>query len=284
MNTIVLVGRMGNQMFQYALYLSMLKQGKRVCIDDTSFVDRSYLRDYYNLEYKKAPVPLKKLLLGRNLPSPANVRGHKILVYHDRECGYDEGVFRAKNKYLYGFWQTEKYFPDPEVKSQLREAFRRPKEYLRSEKYREWSDRIKTSASVAVHLRRTDYYCGDNAKVLGNVASDAYYSNAFDYINERVKDPVFYVFSDDKEYAREQYGQRDNYVIVDDDLPDLMEFYLMGECEHRIMANSSFSWWAYWLKEDKSGITCAPEIWFFMRDYKDIHTADMIKIPIQERG
>ncbi len=112
---------------------------------------------------------------------------------------------------------------------------------------------IKKCNSVAVHIRR-----GDFKNFPDRIMPLTYYMQAMQKFSslENVK---FFVFSDDPEYVKSCFFNADNIVIVSDvTATKLEEFYLMTQCKHFIIANSTFSWWAAYLCENPAAIVVAP--------------------------
>jgi hypothetical protein len=92
--------------------------------------------------------------------------------------------------------------------------------------------------------------------------NDNYYVKAMGYVMEQCKprNLKFKVFSDDIEWCKNQSIFKNcEFVEGGTEISDLNE---MASCEHNIIANSSFSWWAAWLNPNPDKIVVAPKQWF----------------------
>ncbi|WP_310621070.1 alpha-1,2-fucosyltransferase [Flexibacterium corallicola] len=121
----------------------------------------------------------------------------------------------------------------------------------------------KRDNSIAMHIRRGDYL---NAQFLQNFGqcSNTYYYNAISKLRDQVGSSPLLVFSDDPQYAKDTYGHFPNIYIIPNfnDQNDEQDLYLMQQCNHTIMANSSFSWWAAFMNTQKNQQVIAPKRWF----------------------
>jgi Glycosyl transferase family 11 len=99
------------------------------------------------------------------------------------------------NVCLVGFWISEKYFADVEPIIRAEFAVRAPPSPKNAKCIQEMAD----CKSVAVHVRRGDYVTKSTPH---GVLDIAYYHRAVEAMRERVSDPLFYVFSDDLDWAR----------------------------------------------------------------------------------
>lgn len=149
------------------------------------------------------------------------------------------------------FVQDEKYFKKYE--KEIRDLY---------------SDGISSIDKVSIHVRR--------AKNPINPSEPAYSENSFyvdlgHHLHEDMSDNYyvramamfpgkkFLVFSDDIEWCKNSPLFKDCEFFHGTELEDMN---MMASCEHNIIANSSYSWWAAWLNKNPNKIVVAPARWF----------------------
>lgn len=163
------------------------------------------------------------------------------------------------NTYLDGFCHSEKYFANVTDILRLHFSFR----YPMPPAVTSLSDRIKSRPSIAVHFRRGDYQTNENAARNIGALPLAYYHRAMQIMRERFPDAVFYVFSDDIEAVSGEIlppGPHEFVRCVEDwHAYDVIR--LISQCEHAIIANSTFSWWGAWLIPSPDKLVIAPNPW-----------------------
>lgn len=257
MKFIICKGGLGNQMFQYAFYLSLLNKGANASIDTTMYEivkmhNGFELSRVFGIQHSSAQASfiLKKWIqfLSRYRP--------KLLVYKDSAYKYDKDVFYASQKYLLGDWISYLYFEDIECIIKKNYSFKD----INSTNL-DTAAIMKSTNSVSIHIRRGDYLNLTNY----NVCDEKYYTDAIKAIKERVVNPVFYIFSNDIVWSTEFIKKFDvRYIIVDNNqgADSYQDMYLMTQCKHNIIANSTFSWWGAWLNDNSHKIVIAPNKWF----------------------
>lgn len=295
---IQMAGGLGNQMFQYALYKQLRSIGKNVKVDDEEgfredakrkpalapfgiVYDRASREEIMKITDSSPSIfaKLRRKLFGRNKKA-----------YFEEDKRFQEKIFQWDDIYLEGYWQSEKYFAD--VAEEIRQEYclenvRRQKAagYGLSEKAENYLEQIEQSESVSLHIRRGDYLLPENQTLFGGICTEAYYRQAICRMQERTPECVFYLFTNDRAWAKEwmQTLWKDNVqaqmVLVElPDGRDYEELLLMSRCKHNILANSSFSWWASYLNENPKKMVLAPDKWLNGWDCRDIYRADMTKI------
>lgn len=311
---IQLAGGLGNQMFQYALYLQFQELNKEVRIDDVAGFVEDAKRDpalsAFGITYEKADPKEIEQMLDASLLFWHRVRrklfGRKRKSYFEADKRFKPEIFTWDDIYLEGYWQSEKYFAG--AVDQVKEAFdvdgllaswsldettekqpSRVHTYLRE---------ITDSQSVSVHIRRGDYLTPENQALFGGICTEAYYKEAMRRMREQYPDCQFFLFTNDKQWVREKFAGRGglakakghptdeasgNVTVVDlPDGSDHAEFALMSKCKHHILANSSFSWWASYLNKNPQKTIFAPAKWLNGWDCQDFYREDMQKIFVTE--
>lgn len=121
------------------------------------------------------------------------------------------------------------------------------------------AESMQTQESVAIHVRRGDYmYYKDYYFHL----SPAYYQKAIAYMKKHLKNPRFYVFSDDIAWCKENLPQEESLVFIDWNNSAEDDLQLMTKARHFIIANSTFSWWGAFLSSNPNKITIVPDNWY----------------------
>lgn len=193
-------------------------------------------------------------------------------VFKQRFRHFDPNIFKSsRSVYLVGYWQSEKYFKNIE-------------EILRSEltiKHNQGPDNqamsclINQTESVSLHIRRGDYVSNPISYQAHGICSLDYYRAAVETLTKTVKQPHFFIFSDDIEWAQENLKLDHPLTNVSNngEVQDYEDLRLISHCKHHIIANSSFSWWGAWLCSHSQKIVIAPKKWF---NNPKLNTRDLI--------
>jgi hypothetical protein len=258
-------GGLGNQLFQYAFgkNLAHIHQCE-VHYDLSVFKNsdhRKFALDYFNTkvyEAKEKNIPYRIRNFWKKYPRLSSILDKiiydkKILV--ENQFRYNQQYLAiAQNSYLWGYWQSAKYFSD--VKERIMEDFTfKNKGFEKVE--RDVLERIERSNSVCLHIRRGDYINNPTHPL----CELSYYEKAIELIKTRVDEPHFFIFSDDISWCKNNLNLNENFEFVTTDA-DWKDLRLMTYCKHNIIANSSFSWWGAYLGKFAHKIVISPKVWF----------------------
>ena len=272
MFAVKLWGGLGNQMFQYAFALHLAKSRNDFPYFFTDGVDQN-LADFainnFNLDLAKLPVATQKSLgytFNSNLHYRLIRKLLQIFPFLNRKILVEKGLeykpsFSEMSVLFDGYWQSYKYIAS--IEDQLREKF-----VFKDQKLNELDnyEDIVSSNSVSLHIRKGDYLKGKNVNIF-EACPLAYYIKAVNLIKAKIELPVFFVFSNDLNWAKENLKFEDNVELrfVDNSKykdPTIADIFLMSKCKHNIIANSTFSWWGAWLNSFANKIIIAPAKWY----------------------
>ena len=284
---------LGNQMFQYAMVRRIsleldvpMKIDLSIQLDravNGGYTVRGYDLDLFSLsaQFLVPPSLLKALHAPRkrrwsNLVRRAAAFGMPIL--HEEQFTVQETlVDTPPDGVIYrGYWQSERYFAT--AASQIREDFKFRAPLLPGS--RDIAATMATEASVCLNVRR-----GETLQFpLHNVTDKAYYLDAMAELKSRVPEAIFYVFSDDLAWCESAFSEVSKVKFVTashygQQYGNYLQ--LMTCCQHFIIPNSTFAWWAAWLGEKLDSLIYTPERWFGTDelDYSDVVPERWLKVP-----
>lgn len=261
-------GGLGNQMFQYAFSLQFLQQGKVVKLDTSPFNNTPYHQGFelehvfpnakINYAIPKDLFHFVESYLDENKQRQYKIRKTCTLVneHGEMEFTYKKELKLLDDAYFIGYWQHRKYFNSYSEILRDRFSFKKlKKDDINYSILRE----IQHVNSVSIHIRRGDYLQSSIHRAL----SLDYYRQAISLIQSQVSAPIFFLFSDDKDFAKQHFNGN-NIIIVSHNkgANSFRDMQLMSLCRHNIIANSTFSWWAAWLNANPKKIVVTPDKWF----------------------
>lgn len=271
-------GGLGNQMFQYACGKALAIKNNTSLVLDLSSLNKSTnngrttkrsfeLSEVFKIKnIEVSSTDLKKLKpiylrLLNVLFLKFGIKGVQFSKYFiENKFSYNQNINKVrKNCFLIGYWQSAKYFNT--IESLIRNEFSFQK--LLDSDNLEILNLMKNTVSVSIHVRRTDFQITNSNDVHG-FCSLEYYEEAVKFIQTYVPWSNFFIFSDDINWAKENLKVPINSYFVSGNKGDksYIDMQLMSNCNHNIIANSSFSWWGAWLNSNPDKIVIAPKIWF----------------------
>lgn len=269
MIVVKLKGGLGNQMFQYATGLAVsLEWNEELKLDITGYDDPRYVYANTPRQYRMFPFSLSANIATVNevekARNPLGIISKLLRAFNQRVLkrhysDYDPSFFKKHHKYIEGYFQSEKNFIN--IKDKILEEFTLKKEF-ETNTFLVENNKIDRMKGVSIHIRRGDYVSDPKTRSTHGVCSGEYYKQAIDLMRSKVGSPIFYFFSDDIEWVKNEFGEHDDFKYVSNPkLEEYEELLLMSSCAHNIIANSSFSWWGAYLNQNPHKIAVAPKKW-----------------------
>lgn len=268
-----IIGGLGNQLFEYAHARVLSIKLDQELSFDLGFFNRYHRPDVYRLDKFNTNIKIANDYdinrLKRKIRKPDILRRiyRKIGVspYINAKLHFDNKWFNnnditllksLSDFYVSGYFADEKCFF--EVEDIIRkEITLRNKLNIENQKI---IKNILNVQAVSIHIRRVDYV---NNSFFADIPL-SYYYNSIEYINNKITKPVFFIFSDDLNWVKDNLDLKNEFFLVDvnNEKTDYMELMLMAACKHNIIANSTFSWWGAWLNNNPEKFVIAPKVWF----------------------
>lgn len=285
-------GGLGNQMFQYAFFLVRKKMNLNVDYD-ISLLKHQNQHNGYELERifdKESRSNCLNLFCLRVLyyaKCHSNLACFKLLIRVANWLGMElfidsipsiyTNIFSThKKNFFLGYWQTEKYFCH--IEKEIQATFEFKRELLSPETAR-FLRRIIETNSVSIHIRRGDYLSEINQGLYGGICTEMYYAKAITYICNKIDQPSFFVFSNEIDWVKNNVDiPNPTYIDFNNGADSWQDMFLMSQCKHNIIANSSFSWWGAWLNRNTNKIVITPSRFINLEEDSDIIPDTWIRI------
>ncbi len=275
-----LSGGLGNQLFQYSFgrYLSLkyatdLKFDIQLTSFRTDFTPRQLGLSSFNITLdvaKKEDIQKFKIFnngflsqIERKIIERFPLVNQKVII--EKPFQILKESFCTNHRYYDGYWQSRIYADSfrQEIQSHLI-----MKESLDVEN-QEIANEILKSNAISLHIRRGDYISVmSNSKIFAICPID-YYQRAINFFKGKFTNPIFYIFSDDIDWVRNNFSDSNfKFVDINRERPHF-DLHLMSLCSHNIIANSSFSWWGAWLNKNEEKIVIYPKVWYLNKKVND---------------
>lgn len=276
MNKVSIFGGLGSQMFQFALAIVLDVEGIPTKISIRNFFVDNHHQGFELSKVFSVPLrPMDKIKIsllewGAPFWRLKVVRWfmNKLIkiynkfdipkFYEEQEFMFNSSVFDQKKSMIIGTWQSEGYII--KHRNLIKEVFnfKKPKDRKNSILSKE----ILNSNSVAIHIRRGDYTSHEWKSSHMVISDPKYYIDSIAKMRTQLHNPIFYFFSDDIPWIKENFKGKD-FVFVSHNKSgnSYIDMYLMSLCKHFIIANSTFSWWAAWLSSNPGKLVIMPEPW-----------------------
>jgi hypothetical protein len=266
-----LCGGLGNQLFQYAAARNLAIKNNAQLIVDTKCGFITDFRDFWEFSLDKSNI--KNVVLKKNILIFWFYRFLKKIfrlkcIFNNFFFGtlinempinfFNKEIknFRIKKKlYLFGYFQSEKYFIDNknDILDELQPSEPNKKLFLNMKK------KIVESNSVSLGIRLHETMPQNISYKVGGITSLDFYKQAFSLIIKKIINPVFFIFStktSNVENLLSNFNEINKYkffiITEDKGFSGAMDnLWLMSHCTNHIISNSTLYWWAAYLSSVK---------------------------------
>jgi len=244
-------GRLGNQLFQFASLLGIGDQlGYDVVVPQRNITNIVRQR---TMDGKEFSAKLDLLDCFEISPKYFTDNIYVKSVVKEEHFHFDPKMFQISDfTAIDGYFQSDKYFKH--CRSEILNILQfRPEILGRAQSL---LPQIEGKELVSIHIRRGDYTTPNQYHPL---LGEDYINNALEYFKDSKYH--FVVFSDDIKWCQSIWENNPNFTIFESG-SQYVDFCAMSLCDHNIITNSSFSWWAAYLSKIENRKVIAPQKWF----------------------
>ena len=282
----ITMGGLGNQLFQIYTTMALSIEMKTPFNFPNNKLESDKRSDTYWDSFLKE--------LSKNM-CLVDIKNLKYPVYKEKEFKYNkiqivpEVIRKHGGMILYGYFQSYKYFDKQYEQISRYIRLDESKQAVRNKYYKKYEN----NNTISIHFRMGDYKALQNCHP---ILRDEYYINSIKFILNKTQKN-----SKEKNSKEKNSKEQGNikwtilYFCEDEDIDEVVnkiekikteccescesceleferggeptmedwqQLLLMSCCQHNIIANSSFSWWAAYFNNSRDKIICYPEKWF----------------------
>lgn len=279
MNTIFLMGGLGNQLFQIFFCISYCLK------DNTPYVFK--YSEKLSIGTSERKTYWDTLLHKLRDKTYSNIEYNYFTVYKEDGFHYQEVKPYLQNVLFYGYFQSYKYFDH--YKTQIFDllSIRELQNEFITNTYSSFF--VPDKKTVSIHFRLGDY---KNIQDFHPLLPYEYYKKALELIpkdSETKYRVLYFCESQDNSIVsymvnrlKQDFPQINDFFKVDDTIDDWKQMVIMSCCDINVIANSTFSWWGAYLKRNNNSIVLYPSIWFGPKlqhhNLQDLFPQNWIKI------
>lgn len=251
---ITATGGLGNQIMTYALWYYLSKSGESML-----YLKRNDLNRVF---------PLLQINSSKSTIIDLYIAFYKRYNAYIIERFKLQGAFKRLFGIVVDYPEWKDYLFLADIQTELKQDL----EFTPHTDYRniELMEYMKECNSVSIHIRRGDYQNDVYWRImLGDICDEVYYNKAINEVYKIVEEPVFFIFSDDILWVKENLAVKDAvYVDWNVGKESYRDMQLMSYCKINILANSTFSLSATWLNINPNPIRIVPSKWSNFYDDK----------------
>jgi hypothetical protein len=254
------MGGLGNQLFQIFTTLAYSIKTKRNSVFPYSEL----------LTIGKARITYWSTFLSnlKQFTTPDVEPLYKLPQFSENSFRYNPIIDNLnKSILLFGYFQSYKYFEEEEQTIYDMIDLSKQQEIIKTEFRELLDDEFHT---ISMHFRLGDY---KDIQDRHPIMPIDYYQFAILEIMAKYNatKPIKIIYfcekedNNDVDYTVNVLKILFDFIVfekADDEIPDWKQMILMSCCQDNIIANSTFSWWAAYLNQNKEKIVCYPKTWF----------------------